>query len=113
MASWDMDMQSCVCFFYFTKMGCENHWSRLHPSPSYVDVSAFVSFVAWFQWFLDHKKGTPLPQKQTLLVYLVRLQLDMFAQDMLELNGNSTADLAITPLFIHKCFFGTFYKCPK
>lgn len=93
-------------FFYFTEMGCENHWSRLHPSPSYVDVSAFVSFVAWFQRFFNHKKGTALPRKQTLLAYLVRLQLDMFAQDMLELNGNSTADLVITPLFIHiyKCF---------
>lgn len=82
-----------------------------------MDVSAFVSFVAWFQRFFNHKKGTALPRKQTLLAYLVRLQLDMFAQDMLELNGNSTADLVITPLFIHiyinVLFFRSLLQMPQ
>ena len=55
--SWDRDISRVVCvFFEFTQMGCENHWSRLHPSPSYVDVSAFLSFVAWFQWFFESQE---------------------------------------------------------
>ena len=43
--------------------------SRFYPSPSYVDVSTFLSFVAWFQWLflITRKAHRFFPRHQTLL----------------------------------------------